>query len=1032
MKHKELIISILLILVSGFAFSQSNKLDNLNPVINDRGLDGLILEYSLNEINSTNQIIDNQTWAHISIPGFTFTQERGKPKLPAQTQIIAIPEGADYSINYSYSETKTYQNVLVHPVLRPATDRYGDPEPEFEIDSVFYQTDSYYPALPYEVLDVQEFRGIQLVYLRITPASYNPLSKEIKLIKDLRITINFNGGSRFIDASEHSPMFLNAFPVHFANSTSIISEIQSQLSSILNPPQAEKNYIIITDTLFIDAANKFANWKRQMGYSVELLASSNWTVADITNAVHDRYHNWSVKPDYLLIIGDHQFVPARIVQNPSNEPFGTDLHYVTMGGQYDFVPEMAKGRLSVSSSSQAMTVVDKIINYEKSPTTDSTFYQTGLNCAQFQDDDNNSYADRRFTHTSEEIRDYVMSKGYDVNRVYYANTSSTIPLYYNGGFYSNGQSLPSDLTASGFNWNGNATQIANKINAGAFYVLHRDHGYAGGTGWHAPNFTTSNLNMLSNGNKLPVVFSVNCHTGEFTLNECFAEKFQRKSNGGAVGVVAASYYSYSGWNDGLSVGMFDAIWSNPGILPAFGSGGMGTVVVPPHANIRKMGDVVNHGLFMMTKTWSSGSTSNEYSYRLFHYFGDPSMPIRTETPESITASHSDSISCSASTYAIQSCSYPNGLATLSIPDQLIGAIQLTNGSGNIPVSAFASNYVLLTISGPEHIPYIDTIWVIPGQLYISHAKSDVTCKGSSTGSAELFLSCGSYPFQVSWSTGDTVQYVENLPAGTYYYSVSDQSGYTYNDSIEINEPSSLLTNNASVKNVSCFYGSDGEIDLGVSGGVSPYSYSWSNGQSTQDISSLSSKEYIVTITDNAGCEIIDTINVDQPDPLLLSVTIGHDSTNTCTGQATVFPTGGTTPYTYLWDDPGAQTTQTAMNLCPGLIKVYVTDSNECVTVKASYVYNVASVSDKEKMDFTIFPNPITDGVLNIVVGSEIYEGIYYFELLDLSGKRVFNASEDVSAGETITLELNSIKAGSYLLKLTNSEEGFSTQLLIKI
>ena len=158
-----------------------------------------------------------------------------------------------------------------------------------------------------------------------------------------------------------------------------------------------------------------------------------------------------------------------MVLNPDNELYGTDLHLVTMGLQvFDHLPDMAKGRISVANATQAMQVVDKIINYEKNPPADSSFYQTGLNCAQFQDDDFDNYADRRFVHTSEDVLEYLTGKGYNINRVYYADTANSIPLNYNLNYYSNGQSLPPALLSPTFNWNGGASHITQRINAGEF------------------------------------------------------------------------------------------------------------------------------------------------------------------------------------------------------------------------------------------------------------------------------------------------------------------------------------------------------------------------------------------------------------------------------------------------------------------------------------------------------------------------------------------------------------------------------------
>ena len=87
-------------------------------------------------------------------------------------------------------------------------------------------------------------------------------------------------------------------------------------------------------------------------------------------------------------------------------------------------------------------------------------------------------------------------------------------------------------------------------------MLHRDHGLV--DCWENPYFSVKHVDMLQNGDLLPVVFCVNCDNGAFQA-DCLAERFLRKQGGGAVAVIAASDISYSGYNDALACGLFDAI-----------------------------------------------------------------------------------------------------------------------------------------------------------------------------------------------------------------------------------------------------------------------------------------------------------------------------------------------------------------------------------------------------------------------------------------------------------------------------------------
>ncbi|KAF0191037.1 MAG: hypothetical protein FD166_3777, partial [Bacteroidetes bacterium] len=116
------------------------------------------------------------------------------------------------------------------------------------------------------------------------------------------------------------------------------------------------------------------------------------------------------------------------------------------------------------------------------------------------------------------------------------------------------------------------------------------------------------------------------------------------------------------------------------------------------------------------------------------------------------------------------------------------------------------------------------------------------------------------------------------------------------------------------------------------GGALPYNYLWSDplAQTTATATGLAAGTYTVTVTDADGTEITETITITQPEELLVSVTGTNPTTpGGSDGTATANVTGGTSPYTYLWDDLLAQTTETAIDLLAGTYNVTVTDANGC-------------------------------------------------------------------------------------------------------
>lgn len=672
----------------------------------DKGLQGVQITWEFEPFTAHEFMVEKRRFHKIFMKDFTQTKEVGKPALPCYNELIALPQQADFSIRIISSEYVDYPGFLVFPALKPATDTYGAPEPVFEIDEDFYRKNTFWPEELVKLDSRMEWRDLSYGAFTFHPVQYNPATQTLRVYSRLEFEVVFEGGTRFVDASQHSSHWLSQISQVFTNSTGLENNLQLQAGGAKSnslPP----NYIIVTHTNYLAAAQKLAKWKQQLGYRVELLDGNAWTTASVKNAVHNRYNAWTPKPDYLLIIGDHPEVNGTVVNGPHGT-YSTDLFYVCMNGANDYVADMAFGRISVANATQALNAVDKIIAYESNPPLDSALYSASAHAAYFQHQ-GNGYAERRFAQTAEELRDYMTNtQNFNVNRIYYTG-SSVNPTNWNNGSFSAGEPIPLYLRKPTFPWTGNAAQINAAINNGVSYVLHRDHGYE--QGWGDPAYVLSNINQLNNGNKTPIVFSINCLTGKYYYGECFAERFIRKYPGGAVGVFAHAEISYSGFNDALTIGMFDAIWDSPGFIPNFtGSGGIKNPSLTSHPGILTMGDVVNQGIIRMTQTWGVSTYTNS----LLHYFGDPAMRIFTRPPLPLTAVHSDTLNCGQDTLLQISSNCVSCLATLIVDGETISRTQLSNGSATLVFPPLSGTFATLTISDTNSRPYIDTLVIAGG------------------------------------------------------------------------------------------------------------------------------------------------------------------------------------------------------------------------------------------------------------------------------------------------------------------------------
>jgi hypothetical protein len=689
---------------------------DLEPLVklSDKGMSGIEMDYTFPQVEVSTVNVDGETYQYIHMEGFGELDEVGRPALPMRNHNIALPPDAEVRIEILESESKVYDGYLIHPALEPALDMAGATESRFTIDEKLYSLDQNYPETPVRVISINEFQGVSLALVQICPVQFNPSQKQLTVYSRLRFRVEFvDGGELEIgDQTLNSQALLKNIVVNDVIVDAAGKDDQSSEAMLVSYSQSgdqqpedggRSDIIIITHADYEEAASSLAEWKRMMGYDVEVISQTGWTTAQVKAAIESRYNEWYPKPDYFIIIGDHDNVPAKY--STLIYPHVTDLYYACMDGPSDYYPDMASGRISVSSAAEANAVIGKIIAYERNPSTDASFYASGAVCAQFQDDNLDGYADRRFSLTSEEIRDHLISNGYAIERIYFTESAVT-PTKWNDGLYANGEPVPSDLLKPGFAWDGNNNDVLNSISDGGFLLLHRGHGYPNGSGWYRPHFTTNSVSALTNGNDIPVVFSVNCYTGKFDIAECFAEKFLRQGNGGAVGVIAASEATMSGYNDALSEGFIDAIW--PGLVPSFPHNS--DPEIASHDPIYAMGDVLNHGKIIMEETW--GTQYGKYIFEVFHYFGDPSMRVWTAVPQTITLTHDAQLIYGQATFNISNTSCQTGVATLYYDGEIIGKGTLASGAVSIHLSSYlpsTEDTALLTITSHNYRPYQDDI-----------------------------------------------------------------------------------------------------------------------------------------------------------------------------------------------------------------------------------------------------------------------------------------------------------------------------------
>ncbi len=299
-------------------------------------------------------------------------------------------------------------------------------------------------------------------------------------------------------------------------------------------------------------------------------------------------------------------------------------------------------------------------------------------------------------------------------------------------------------------------------------------------------------------------------------------------------------------------------------------------------------------------------------------------------PPIVLISNTTNVSCAGGS---------NGSATVTATG---GSPSYTFQFNNIPstinttgiVSGLSAGVYIANVtdanSCTQPISFTITAPVVLSAAVTNIQNSCNACIGSATAQA----SGGTAPYSYAWTNTLNVNVgslasTSNLCSGNYTVTVTDNRLCTATQTMNIAQ---VVVVNLAVggTSIQCFGSCTGSAVVVPTGGVAPYTYTWSPGlQSTSTATALCSNIYTVAVRDNTGCVSTGTVNISQPLPLTATSSQTNATCNgVCNGAITANVSGGTTPYTYAWN-PGAITTQSLTSVCAGSYSLTVTDINSC-------------------------------------------------------------------------------------------------------
>ena len=682
----------------------------------------------------------------VSLPKAVSTAHAGEPDMPMTGIPVLIGDKARMSIRVIDAQYMDFEGIEVAP-SKGDFPRTINPEDVPYTYGACYSEDAFFPASNiglYEPYIIRDFRGQNMV---VYPFAYNPATKTLRVYYNMTVEmykVDDHGEnvieSRRSNVVKMDPDFKSVYQRHFINYEAAMNRY--------TPLDEEGDLLIICYDNFISSMTDFVNWKKTRGVNTTIVGTSTAgsTYSAIKTYIQNQY-NANNNLTHVLLVGDVAQIPGYTYSGGGSSYAGKgDNPYGQVVGN-DIYNDIFIGRFSASSTSQVTTQVNRIITYERDLTTSATWCQNGLGISTTAGSGGHNNEDD-YQHI-ENLRTDLMNYGY----------STVYQDYYNVSGY------PSS----------SCTTISNHINSGVGIINYCNHGQE--TGWqsHSPYYTNTYVNALTNDNKLPFIFSVACLVGkyDYSSGDCFGETWMHATNGnnptGAIG------------------GMFSYI-SQPWIPPMWAQDEFVDILCElKNNNIKRtLGGAAVNGLFAIFDNYSTTNQSAVGTYQAWVLYGDPTLMLRTKTPQAMTVTHNGNINLGATSYSVTVSNGNGAVATITDANHnILGKATVNGTTANISINGTLTPDTELTLCvfGYNKVTYLGTIDVVgnTNQAIIT-ATANPAEGGTVSGGGvyELGDQCTltatsntGYTF-TNWKKGNTVVSTN----ATYTFTVTENATYT--------------------------------------------------------------------------------------------------------------------------------------------------------------------------------------------------------------------------------------------------------------
>ena len=686
--------------------------------LTEKTRDGLHISYNVGQVTLNPIQYRGEEMSEVSIKAIAIPCDAGKPNLPADSRMMAIPQGATATLQVVSFDKEVIHNVNIAPALRIQSEN-EEPDMNYVKDMNVYGKDAFFPVEPF-VMGSSYIRGVDAVTVAITPFQYNPVTKDLIVYTNVELAVTFEGGNgHFGEDRLRSPYWDPILAAELMNYDQLpVIDYEARMQRWLRDNDKGAEYLIITpnNDAWAEYANQLKDYRTRQGIITEVYRLDEMpatSTAQMKSWFHSAYNSWEIAPVAVCMLGDHgtnmgQYVPAETAPHPYGSCI-TDNGYADVVGN-DNLPDMVFSRLIAETPAQLPVFVGKQIEYEyTNPNMDPDFYTRPITALGWQ-------TERWFQICSEVFGGYMRQHGYDPNRinciysgqpgsVWSSNQNTSMVVNYFGP--SGVGYIPQTPSELGGWTGGTPQQVVDAVNAGAFWLQHRDHGEE--HGWGEPAVKNSHVAQMNNVGKLPFVMSINCLTGKFNYNDdCFCEAWMRRTyngeNAGAVGVLCPTETSYSFVNDAFVWGVYDLFDGD--FMPDYGPF---QPAAPKTGNWMPAFGNVAGKYFLAQSNWPYNTDDKDITYTMFTAHCDAFLRIYTQVPQEMDVTHPEVVIAGL------------GEVSITAPEGCMISLVKDDGEGGWEILAVAeATGDPQTVEFTPQVPPTEINLVVTGQNYLRY------------------------------------------------------------------------------------------------------------------------------------------------------------------------------------------------------------------------------------------------------------------------------------------------------------------------